>query len=105
MSRTKTVSGGVGKGTVLETHINPEAIQRAVDATQPDTCAEERPTEPPHSTEVMDAFERAKRAGGVNDMRSRRINRGLWGDREGDMTDAPALVGQTAIFDFKRAEE
>ena len=104
MTRTQTVSGGIGNGTVLETHINPEAIQRAVDATQPDICAEERPTEPPHSTEVMEAFEKTKQAGVVNDMRSRRINRGLWGDREGDMIGAPGLVGQTAIFDFKRAE-
>jgi hypothetical protein len=102
MTRTQTVSGGIGNGTVLETHINPRDLRRAVDATPPDTCTEERPGEPPHSTEVMEAFERAKQAGEVNDMRSRRINRGLWGDREGDTTDAPALVGQMAIFDFRR---
>jgi len=105
MTGTQTVSGGVGKGTVLETHISPRDIQRAVDATPPDTCAEERQPEPPHSTEVREAFERTKRAGELNDMRSRRIVRQQWQDREGDMIGAPALVGQMAIFDFKRAEE
>lgn len=103
--KTQIVSGGIGNGTVLETHINPEDIQRAVDTTPPDICTEERPPEPQHSTEVIEAFEKATRAREVNDMRSRRINRGLWRDREGDMTDAPGLVGQTAIFDFKRAKE
>ena len=102
MTPTRTVPIGIGNGTVIETHINPEDIQRAVDTTPPDICTEERPPEPQHSTEVMEAFEKATRAREVNDMRSRRINRRLWRDREGDMTDAPGLVGQTAIFDFRR---
>jgi hypothetical protein len=100
--KTQTVPGGIGKGTVLETRINPEDIQRAMDATPQETCAEERPTEPQHSTEILEAFERTKRAGELNDMRSRRIVRQQWIEREGDMAGAPGLVGQTAIFDFKR---
>ena len=103
--KTHTVPGRIGQGTVLETHTNSEDIQRAVDATPPDTCAEECQPEPPHSTEVREAFERTKMACEVNDMRSRRIVRQQWLEREGDMIGAPALVGQTAIFDFKRAEE
>ena len=101
MTGTQTVSGGVGKGTVIETHISSRDIQWAVDATPPDICAEERPDEPPHSIEVREAFERTKRATEVNDMRSRRIVRQQWKAREGDMIGAPALVGQTAIFDFR----
>jgi len=102
MTRTHTVPGGIGKAAVLETLTQPEDIQRAVDATPPDTCAEECQPEPPHSTEVREAFERAKMACEVNDMRSRRIVRQQWLEREGDMTGAPELIGQTAIFDFKR---
>jgi hypothetical protein len=105
MTETHTVPGGTGKGTVLETHISPRDLRQAVDATPPDTGAEERPDEPPHSTEVQEAFERTKGACEVNDMRSRRIVRQQWLEREGDMIGAPALVGQTDIFDFKRAEE
>jgi hypothetical protein len=105
MIGTQKVSGGVGKGTVIETHISPEDIQRNTDATQPYTCAEECQPEPPHSTEVQEAFERTKRAGELNDMQSRRTVRQQWMKREGDMAGAPGLVGQTAIFDFKRVEE
>ena len=105
MTLTRTVPGGIGQGTVLETHISPKDLQRTTDATQPSTCAEERPNEPQHSTEVQEAFERTKLATEVNNMRSRRIVRQQWMAREGDMTGAPGLVGQTAIFDFKRAEE
>lgn len=103
--KTHTVPGGIGKGVVLETRTSPEDIQRAVDITQTDTYEEERPDEPQHSTEVREAFERTKRAGEVNDMRSRRIVRRQWMDREGDMIGAPGLVGQTDIFDFKNDEE
>jgi hypothetical protein len=50
----------------------------------------------------MDAYEAAKRAGEKQDMRSRRIVRQLWQEREGDAEGAPAFVGQTALFDFRR---
>lgn len=101
MTCTHTVPGGIGPGTVLETHISPEDLQRTTDATPQSTCAEECQPEPPHSTEVREAFERTKLATEVNDMRSRRIVRQQWMKREGDMIGAPGLVGQTAIFDFR----
>jgi hypothetical protein len=49
----------------------------------------------------MDAYEAAKRAGEKQDMRSRRIVRQAYREREGSDEGAPAFVGQTALFDFK----
>ena len=103
MTGTHTVPGGIGHGDALETCVSDVDLQRSIDAEPPAPCSEERPPEPPHSTEVMDAYERAKRAGEAWDMRSRRIVRQQWREREGDDAGAPALVGQTALFDFKES--
>jgi len=89
MTCTQIVLGGIGQGTVLETYVSDADLQRAIAA------------EPPHSKEVLEAYNRAKQAGEAWNMRSRRIVRQLWREREGDDAGAPALVGQTAIFDFK----
>jgi hypothetical protein len=102
MTSPHTVTGDIGQGAVLESHITPAALQRTADVAPPATCDEERPPEPPHSPEVMEAYAKAKQAGEANDMRSRRIVRQQWRDREGDVAGAPALVGQTALFDFRR---
>ena len=99
-----TVPGGIGQGAVLESHITPAALQRTADAAPPATCSEERPPEPPHSSEVMEAYAKAKQAGEANDMRSRRIARQLYREREGDVAGAPPMRGQTALFDFRRDE-
>lgn len=99
--RTHIVPGGIGQGEVLETCITDADHQRAVDATPPAPCEEERPPEPPHSQEVMEAYAKAKLASEANNMRSRRIARQQWQEREGDVAGAPALVGQTALFDFR----
>ena len=100
--RTHTVPGGIGHGTVLETAITATDLQRTTAAAPPAPCSEERPTEPPHSREVLEAYQRAKQAGEANDMRSRRIVRQQWREREGDDAGAPAMRGQTALFDFRR---
>lgn len=97
---THTVPAHIGRGTVCETVITDTDLQRT--AAPPAPCDEERPTEPPHSREIMEAYLRAKRAGEINDMRSRRIVRQLYRERTGGMAGAPALEGQTALFDFRR---
>jgi hypothetical protein len=75
MTSPHTVTGDIGQGAVLESHITPAALQRTADVAPPATCDEERPPEPPHSPEVMEAYAKAKQAGEANDMRSRRIVR------------------------------
>jgi hypothetical protein len=50
----------------------------------------------------MEACEATRQSREANDMRSRRIVRQLWQEREGDVEGAPAFVGQTALFDFRR---
>jgi len=102
MTSPQTVLGGIGQGAALESHITPAALQHTADAAPPAPCREERPTEPPHSNEVMEAYTKAKQAGETNDMRSRRIVRQQWRDREGDVAGAPPVRGQTALFDFKK---
>ena len=103
MTPTHTVPAGIGHGTALETCVSDADLQRAADAEPPTPCSEERPPEPSHSAEVMEAYRQAKQAGTAWDMRSRRIVRQLWLEREGDLDDAPAMKGQTALFDFKEA--
>ena len=98
---TTTILPTTLHGAILETDISDSDIQRAVDAAPPAINEEERPPESSHSRTVMEAFKRAKQAGEINDMRSRRIVRQLHIDREGDATDVPPLTGQTALFDFK----
>ena len=102
MTHTHTVLGDIGQGAVLESHITPAALQRTADAAPPAPCDEERPPDPPHSREIVEAYEAAKQAGEANDMRSRRIVRQLWQEREGDTAGAPPMRGQMAIFDFRR---
>ena len=101
MTSPHTVPGGIGQTPVLESHITPAALQRTADAAPPAPCSEERPPDPPHSREIMEAYTAAKQAGEANDMRSRRIVRQQWREREGDTAGAPAMRGQMAIFDFK----
>ena len=84
-------------GTILETDISDSDIQRAIDAAPAAINEEERPPESPHSRGVMEAFKRAKKAGEINDQRSRRIVRQQCRERDGDV---PPLSGQTALFDF-----
>ena len=96
------VLGGIGHGSILESCPTDADIKRTIDAAPPVPCTEERPPEPPHSREVLDAYERAKQAGERNDMRSRRIVRQLWQEREGDTAGAPPMRGQMALFDFGR---
>jgi hypothetical protein len=97
-----TVPGGIDHTPVLESCPTDADIQRTIDAAPPAPCTEERPPDPPHSREIMEAYKAAKQAGERNDMRSRRIVRQQWQEREGDDAGAPAFVGQTALFDFGR---
>ena len=101
MTSPHTVPGGIGHGSVLESRPTDADIKRTIDAAPPAPCDEERPPEPPHSREIMEAYTAAKQAGERNDMRSRRIVRQLWQEREGDVAGAPAMRGQMAIFDFR----
>ena len=102
MTPSHTVPGGIGQDAVLESHITPAALQRTADAAPPAPCSEERPPDPPHSDDIMEAYKAAKQAGEANDMRSRRIVRQQWREREGDVAGAPPVRGQTALFDFKK---
>jgi hypothetical protein len=96
-----TVPGGIGHGSVLESRPTDADLKRTIDAAPPATCDEERPPDPPYSSEIMEAYTAAKQAGEANDMRSRRIARQLYREREGDVADAPPMRGQMAIFDFR----
>jgi len=98
---THTVPAHIGRGTVCETVITDTDLQRTTDSAPPAHCDEERPTEPPLSREILEAFKRAKRAGGAHDMTCRRIVRQQWQERTGGMAGAPELGGQTALFDFR----
>jgi hypothetical protein len=102
MTSPHTVPGDIGQGAVLESHITPAALQRTVDAAPPAPCIEERPPDPPYSDDILEACEATRQSREANDMRSRRIVRQQWQEREGDVAGAPALVGQTALFDFRR---
>ena len=95
-----TVPGGIDHTPVLESCPTATDIQRTIDAAPPAPCTEERPPEPPYSDDIMEAYTAAKQAGERNDVRSRRIARQLYREREGDTAGAPAMRGQMAIFDF-----
>ncbi len=101
MTAPHTVPGGIDHTPVLESCPTDADIRRTIDAAPPAPRDEERPPDPPHSREIMEAYTAAKRAGEANDMRSRRIVRQLWQEREGDTAGAPPMRGQMAIFDFR----
>lgn len=102
MTDTHTVWGWIGQGTALETCVSDEDLERSIDTEPPAVNEHECNSEQPYSDEIMEAFRRAKSAGVQHDMRSRRILRRQWEKREGSMDGAPELVGQTAIFDFRK---
>jgi hypothetical protein len=104
MTSPHTVPGGIGHGTVLESCPSDADIKRIIDAAPPAPCDEERPPDPPHSSEIMEACEATRQSREANDMRSRRIVRQQWQKREGDTAGAPPMRGQMAIFDFKEGE-
>lgn len=99
-----TVPGGIGHGSVLESRPTDADLKRTIDAAPPAPCDEERPPDPPYSDDILEACEATRQSREANDMRSRRIVRQLWQEREGDDAGAPAFVGQTALFDFRRDE-
>ena len=94
-----TVPAFLNHGPVTETDVQDADLHRVTDAAL-QINELERDDDPPYSEEVMEAYLRAKRATEPQNMRSRRIVRQQWQKREGNVDDAPELVGQTALFDF-----
>ena len=101
MTPTHTVPGGTRLGAVIESCPSATDIQRTIDAAPPVPHSEERSPDPPYSREIMEACEATRQSREANDMRSRRIVRQLYREREGDTAGAPAMKGQMAIFDFR----
>lgn len=96
-----TVPGGIDHTPVLESYPTDADIQRTIDAAPPAPYTEERPPAPPYSDDILEACEATRQSREANDMRSRRIARQQWQEREGDTAGAPPMRGQMAIFDFR----
>ena len=97
--KVRTVPAFLNHGPVTETDVQDADLHRVTDAAPPINEIE-REDNPPYGEEVMEAYLSAKRASEAQNMRSRRIVRQQWQEREGNVDDAPELVGQTALFDF-----
>lgn len=97
--KANTIPAFLNHGPVTETDVPDADLHRVTDAAPPINELE-RDDDPPYSEEVMEAYLKAKSATEPQNMRSRRIVRQQWQEREGNVADAPELVGQTAIFDF-----
>ena len=98
--KVRTVPTFLNHGPVTETDVQDADLHRVTDATPPINELE-RDDDPPYSEEVMEAYLSAKLATEPQNMRSKRIVRQQWQEREGNVDDAPKMVGQTAIFDFR----